>query len=130
MEYPCAAATAFAQHLTKDAPSGKIRFVFCSGKFTETDPAKSLWFLGDSRRWKGETETFLQTLAKEHPGQWEAYAVRPGLIIPRNPPLSIRLTAVLSPGITAQRTASVMVQVGLEGWKEAVLEQEDMLALQ
>ncbi|KAM3505427.1 hypothetical protein MY11210_007971 [Beauveria gryllotalpidicola] len=106
--YPCAAATAFVQHLVNDSPSGRIRFVFCSGKFAEPNPAKSLWFLGESRRWKGETETFLQTLAKQHPGRFEAFAVRPGLVIPNNPPPAIRLATVVSPGITAQQTGTVM----------------------
>ncbi|TQV97498.1 nucleoside-diphosphate-sugar epimerase [Cordyceps javanica] len=128
--FPCAAATALAQHLSSDSPSGKIRFVFCSGRFAEPDPIKSLWFLSDSRRWKGETETFLQKLAREHLGKFEALAVRPGLVIPKNPPLSIRLTAVVSPGITAQRTGIVMVKIGVDGWKGAVLEQDDMLAVQ
>lgn len=129
VESPSAAATAFVQHLCQDSPSGKIRFVFCSGKYTETDPDKSLWFLGDSRRWKGETETFLQTLAGENRGKFDAFAVRPGLIIPSDPSLSIRLTAVVSPGITAQRVGQVMVKIGLDGWKETVLEQDDMLAV-
>ncbi|EGX93273.1 nucleoside-diphosphate-sugar epimerase, putative [Cordyceps militaris CM01] len=127
--FPCAAATAFASHLVGDAPSSRIRFVFCSGKFTELDPRKPLWFLADSRRLKGETEAFLQKLAGQHPGTFEAYAVRPGLVIPRNPPLTIRLTAAVSPGITAQQTGAVMVKVGTEGWKGAVLEQDDMLAI-
>ncbi|OAA52351.1 NAD(P)-binding domain protein [Beauveria brongniartii RCEF 3172] len=127
--YPCAAASAFAQHLGNDSPSGRIRFVFCSGKFAEPDPAKLLWFLGDSRRWKGETETFLQTLAKQQPGRFEAFSVRPGLVIPNNPPPAIRLATVVSPGITAQQTGTVMVRIGLDGWKQAVLEQDEMLAI-
>ncbi|KAM3531846.1 hypothetical protein NHJ13051_000582 [Beauveria bassiana] len=90
------------------AANVSIRFVFCSGKFAEPDPAKHLWFLGDSRRWKGETETFLQTLAKQHPGRFEAFSVRPGLVIPNNPPPAIRLATVVSPGITAQQTGTVM----------------------
>ncbi|KAM3507929.1 hypothetical protein MY10362_001506 [Beauveria mimosiformis] len=106
--YPCAAASAFAQHLSNDSPSGRIRFVFCSGKFAEPDPAKLLWFLGDSRRWKGETETFLQTLAKQQSGRFEAFSVRPGLVIPNSPPPAIRLATVVSPGITAQQTGTVM----------------------
>ncbi|OAR02842.1 hypothetical protein LLEC1_06461 [Akanthomyces lecanii] len=129
VESPTAAATAFVQHLSKHSPSGKIRFVFCSGKYTETNPDKSLWFLSDSRQWKGKTETFLQKLARDNPGKFDAFAVRPGLIIPADPPLSIRLTAVVSPGITAQRVGEVMVRIGLDGWKEPVLEQDDMLAL-
>ncbi|KAM3546233.1 hypothetical protein ARSEF1564_000928 [Beauveria bassiana] len=129
VSYPCAAASAFVQHLGNDSPSGRIRFVFCSGKFAEPDPAKHLWFLGDSRRWKGETETFLQTLTKQHPGRFEAFSVRPGLVIPNNPPPAIRLATVISPGITAQQTGTVMVSIGLNGWKQAVLEQDEMLAI-
>lgn len=129
VEYLSAAATAIVENLVKESPTGNIRFVLCSGRFTEPDTSKTLWFLRDSRRLKGEAENLLQNLAKEHPGKVEAFAVRPGLIIPENPSLSTRLTAALSPGITARQVGKVMVTIGLNGGKNTVLEQEEMLTI-
>lgn len=127
--FPKAAATALLEHLPKDSPSGKIRFVFTSGMYAEQDLDRRLYFLNDSRKLKGEIENFLQETAEANPDRFETWAARPGLIIPRDAPLSTKMTAWISPGITAEHLGKVMVKVGVEGWKDRVLEQDVMLKI-
>ncbi len=50
VEYTLAGANALIEHLVPKLEMGKkFRFVFCSGRGAEQDPAKSLWMMKDTR---------------------------------------------------------------------------------
>lgn len=78
---------------------------------------------------KGETETNLQKLAEANPAQFETWAVRPGLIVPRQPPFGTRLMTYMVTAISAEHVAKVMVKIAIDGWKDRVLEQDVMLQI-
>lgn len=122
-----AAADAMLANLPQHSPTSKICFVLGSGQYTEQDQTKKLYFLQQNRRMKGEIETYLENLAKENPTKFTTYATRPGLIVPKNPPFSTRLMNILAGGITAENVGKCMVSVGVNGWKERVLEQDAMM---
>ncbi|KAI4098501.1 MAG: hypothetical protein LQ339_006379 [Xanthoria mediterranea] len=74
-----AAARAFVD--AKIAGEGnKFRFVHLSGTFVEKDQKKSLWFMNEGRKIRGETEVELMKMEKEHPEALVAYIARPGVV--------------------------------------------------
>ncbi|KAJ6788815.1 hypothetical protein PWT90_02818 [Aphanocladium album] len=130
VEYPRAAATAIAKYLPEKSPTGLVRFVLASGRYAELDPEKPLWLMSDIRHMKGEIENAVLNLVKPCPGKFEAYAVRPGTVVPESPPLAISLMATISASIKLQQLVKVIVKIGTEGCKNTTFENEEMLTIQ
>lgn len=117
--------------LTNAVPPGKkFRFVFLSGKFSEWDQTKTLLFLADSRRIKGEVEKGLCTLADAHgAGIFETWILRPSGFLPPGASLAKKLVGELYGAIGTPHLAKVLVQVALNGAKERFLENDVLLRM-
>jgi hypothetical protein len=77
VEYTRAAISAFGQ---LGAQNGKpFRFVFMSGYLAVRDQEKSLWFLEEARRLKGQAETSLLEANEEKKEALDAYVLRPAM---------------------------------------------------
>ncbi|SMQ49527.1 unnamed protein product [Zymoseptoria tritici ST99CH_3D7] len=59
---------------------GKSRHDICQhGALVETDQSKTLWFMGDMRRMRGEVENAVVELGKDSK-QWTSFFARPSLV--------------------------------------------------
>lgn len=112
------------QKLASTSPTGKFRFVFCSGKFTEWDQDKTLLFLSDSRRIKGQVEKGLSDIADAHPDNFEVFLLRPsGFLGPETPAIK-KMFAPLYDAVTTEQVGKAMMRVGIEGGSERIIEND------
>lgn len=124
VDYTLAAANAMRESLASKTPNGKFRFVFCSGKFTEWDQDKTLLFLSDSRKIKGQVEKGLCDIADAHPEQFETFILRPSGFIGPDTPSTKKVFAPLYDAVSTDQVGKAMVKVGLEGAKERIIEND------
>jgi nucleoside-diphosphate-sugar epimerase len=131
VEYTLSAANAMLLRLTDAVPRGrKFRFVFLSGKYAEWDQTRSLLFLADTRRIKGEVEKALCTLAEAHGGGvFEAWILRPSGLLPPDASPWARLVGRLYGGMATPRLARVLVRVALDGAAETIMENNVLLRM-
>ncbi|KAL4939686.1 hypothetical protein BDV06DRAFT_214107 [Aspergillus oleicola] len=91
VELPKRAAEAFSEAFSKAFEEGKnlngdgegdgkgkFRFVFISGTAAVRDQNQSLWYWGDFRRLRGESENVLFRHEEANPSTFETYIMRPG----------------------------------------------------
>ncbi|EGP87788.1 unnamed protein product [Zymoseptoria tritici ST99CH_1A5] len=76
MDYTMAAVKALKSSLKNGQ---QFRFVYVSGALVETDQSKTLWFMGDMRRMRGEVENAVVELGKDSK-QWTSFFARPSLV--------------------------------------------------
>ncbi|KAL4748763.1 hypothetical protein BDW72DRAFT_146943 [Aspergillus terricola var. indicus] len=113
LDYLSAAATAF----TKDIPprsARKFRFIFISGAVAERDQNKALWYWGDFRRLRGESENILFRHEERNPETFEVHVMRPGPVATTAGTLHDRLLEL----VTSLRTdilAKAMIELALNG---------------
>lgn len=120
-------------HLPAHLPAGRstFRFVFLSGKYSEWDPAKTLYFLGDSRRIKGEAEKGLCELADAYdgPAEFKVWALRPSGFIEEGSGLGMKAVGKLYSAVGTAQLAKALVRVACEGWDERIIENDVVLKL-
>ena len=124
VDYTLAAANAMRESLASKTPQGKFRFVFCSGKFTEWDQDKTLLFLSDSRKIKGQVEKGLCDIADAHPEEFETFILRPSGFIGPDTPITKKVFATLYDAISTDQVGKAMMEVGLEGAKDRIIEND------
>lgn len=127
VDYPLAAAKAFDTAFGARMPAGKkFRFIFCSGVLAERDQNKSLWMAGEYRRIRGMAENELVAYAKEHSRTFEAYIVRPGMVVPSDAYLKYMVFGLFS-AIKVDALGSAMIETALNGSEKQILENSDMI---
>ncbi|KAJ7725945.1 hypothetical protein B0H16DRAFT_275930 [Mycena metata] len=131
VDYPLAAATAFAS-LAPSTNGQKFRFLYSSGTFVPEDPnATGLWFLGDHRRMGSETCQKLQnlSLATEN---LDVIIAKPGGVMGAGmaPPVAEWIMRCIAPSISIQLEplAAAEVDVILNGSENKVLQNDDLKA--
>ncbi|KAL5358594.1 hypothetical protein BJX96DRAFT_146836 [Aspergillus floccosus] len=128
VDYTLAAAKAFDQALGAKIPAGKkFRFIFCSGALAERDQNKSLWMAGEYRRIRGMVENELVAYAKEHSSTFEAYIVRPGMVVSSDAYLKYLVFGLFS-AIKVDILGKVMIETALNGNQKQILENSDMIS--
>ncbi|KAL2812169.1 hypothetical protein BJX63DRAFT_432797 [Aspergillus granulosus] len=95
-EYTLAAVEAFSKippvSSSPAASNRPFRFIYCSGAAAVRDQEKTLWFMGDIRRVRGQTEsallsyhtnshTYAQGLDRKNTKKMEITIVRPAMVI-------------------------------------------------
>ncbi|KAI9901114.1 hypothetical protein N3K66_002931 [Trichothecium roseum] len=110
--YTMAAARAMQARLASHLPAtqGKFRFVFCSGKFSEWNRTKPLFFMADSRRIKGEIEQELCGLGDAHAANFQ-------------------MIGGLYQGIGTDQLGRAMVRLAVEGYKDRIVPNETLIKL-
>ncbi|KAI9835320.1 MAG: hypothetical protein M1819_002464 [Sarea resinae] len=130
VDYTLSAARAFHTALRTNLPSSQtkpFRFVYCSGMLAEQDPDKFLWYPTGTLKTKGAAEKGLFDLARANPDSFEAYAVRPALILEKDPGFIPSVMKCLFPSIKVDVLAAAMVDVTLHGGEAHVLENPELL---
>ncbi|KAL2812001.1 hypothetical protein BJX63DRAFT_397865 [Aspergillus granulosus] len=118
IEYTAAAAPVFQRALTESGSDGRpFRFVYISGAGVERDQNRSLWYMGNFRRLRGEGENVLFAHAEANPGAFEAYAMRPGLVPSSDGTIRDRIWS-LFPSVRKELLAKAMIDIALKGHAE------------
>ncbi|KAL4785954.1 hypothetical protein BJX76DRAFT_322654 [Aspergillus varians] len=130
MDYPAAAAAGFQRAFTAGsdsvsppAPGGKFRFVYISGAGVERNQNQSLWYMGDFRRLRGETENVLFRHAEANADVFETYIMRPGLVPSSKGTLIDRLWS-LAPSVRLDLLVKTMIDVALNGNEKTTFENQ------
>lgn len=131
VELTMAAARAMLATLVPQlAPNQKFRFIFCSGRYSEWDQKRTLYFLAESRKIKGQVEQGLCKLADENPDNFETYILRPaGLLDENSPAIKKAFIGGLGFGIETSQVAKVMVKLATEGGGERIIENEGLIKM-
>lgn len=123
VEYTKTAIMAFSQLSSANKP---FRFVFMSGFLSSRDQTKSLWFLGEGRRLKGQAENLL--LEANEKRSFDGYVLRPASVLPKE--TSIRKVIqglALSVGVCELSAAAV--GLAIHGGEKRLLENTDLVEM-
>lgn len=127
--FTLAAAKAMQEAIAEHSPTGKLRFVFCSGLYTEWDQDKKLYFLNDSRKIKGEVEKGLSDIADAHPDRFEAFFLRPGGFMEPDAGIVKRALGTLYVTTPTPQLGKALVKVAMNGWKDRTIENPEILGM-
>lgn len=123
VDYLLAAANAFVTYLAPSLPSGQpFHFTFTSGKDAEWDQEKSLMFMEETRRVKGQWEKGLAELQDRSGNDFQAWFMRPSVILPADSGCMAKGTGKLYGGVPVEDLAEAMVKVALHGHQERIIE--------
>ncbi|KAL3466895.1 hypothetical protein BJX64DRAFT_249222 [Aspergillus heterothallicus] len=132
VEYTAAAAPVFQRAFIdgrkvgeEDVGAGSeaqapFRFVYISGAAVERDQTRSLWYLGNYRRLRGDGENVLFKHADANPGVFEAYAMRPGLVPSSDGTIRDGIWS-LFPSARKDLLAKAMIDIALKGHSENII---------
>lgn len=111
-------------------PGSKFSFVFCSTKSADRHPSKTLLFLSDARRQRGEAEKGLCEIADANPDAFATWILRPSGIATGDAPKKRRLVGSRSSaGIEPPQLAKAVIKVACEGWKDRVVDNDALLKM-
>ncbi|CAL5873064.1 uncharacterized protein PFLUO_LOCUS7333 [Penicillium psychrofluorescens] len=114
VDYTLAAAL-----VLQEMTDNKIRFVYCSGAAAERDHNKPLWFMQEYRRIRGQVETELLSLAEAHPNHFDAYIMRPGMVMSSE--LTLRsMLLCLTTSVRVDVLAGAMLDLALDGVEKKI----------
>lgn len=123
VDYLLAAANAFATYLAPSLPTSQpFRFIFTSGKDAEWDQGKSLMFMEETRHVKGQCEKGLAELQDCSGNEFQAWFMRPSVILPADSGCMAKGTGKLYGGVPVEDLAEGMVKVALHGYHERTIE--------
>lgn len=127
VEYTFSFAKALNKRIAPSLPAGKkFRFVFCSGSFSEWDQTKSLLFLQDSRRIKGEIEQKLCELADAEE-VFESFILRPHALHDENTKRTERMMlGPLGYSIETTEVGVAMAKIAIDGSSKRILENAEI----
>ncbi|KAL2065726.1 hypothetical protein VTL71DRAFT_3396 [Oculimacula yallundae] len=129
IDFPLAAAKAFAEKLARQLSAKIFRFVYVSGHAVDRDLSKQHRFFNDAIHIKGDIENKLVALEAEHPQSLAVYLPRPGSVIPPNNRLVtvlVKLTTSFYPAMKCEEFAAAMIDVAIRGADEQVLSHDVM----
>lgn len=132
-------------NMISPARNKPFRFVYVSGFLAERDQSKSLWFAQDLRRIrvrfitslslyiylihsdgdKGESENILIAHGKSHPGAFEYYILRPGMVLTKNN-IWIDMITGLAFSVRVDVIARAMIKAAVHGDQKRIIENADI----
>lgn len=96
----------------------------------EWDQNKSLFFLADTRKIKGEVEKGLCDISDAHGDKFEVWIARSSAIIaPDKNVIKKKLVAGLVQGIESGQLGKAMVRMAVEGWKHRIVDYDVLLKM-
>ncbi|KAG7571014.1 hypothetical protein FFLO_00978 [Filobasidium floriforme] len=109
--YPQAFLDAFARISTDEDLLG-FKFVSLSGALVEKDQSRSLWFLDQERKVRGQNELRVLTDTFSHP-LIPSVVVRPGVVLTSS--LTCNIIGLVGPAIQNAVLAAAIVDIGIAG---------------
>ena len=133
LDYTVAAAEAFLPltSISKDSEereSTPFRFIFTSGFISARDQSKPLWFMAGPRRINGEAENKLLDFTAEHKGAFDAFIIRPAVVIASDGGVAWVAECLRAPVVSVQRLAAVMIELALNGGQEKIWENRELVS--
>lgn len=128
LDYTLAALNAFS---SLSSPKQPLRFIFTSGILAVREQSKTLLVASDARKIKGEAETLLLDVEKEHSDSLQAFIVRPGTVLAHEGILAGLAAGLGVPAVSVQGLAAVMVDMALRGKAdgERVLDNKELVVM-
>jgi len=126
-DFTMAAAQAFQTYIADKMASTrglKFRFVYVSGALVERDRSKSLWFLSEMRKMRGDVENMVIELNQQSQGSWKSVVVRPAAIT-KGDPIFVRMFLPWL-YISVETLAAALVDVAVTGESETIIENGDL----
>lgn len=125
-EYVLATARTFVE-LTKERKP-ESHFVYLSGALVEKDPNKTLWFVQENRRMRGELENALLKLVQSTTSSSELrlYIVRPGFVQPQGAVIRTWIIGKIANAISLDDLATAMVDLALSGSGRTFIENKEL----
>jgi hypothetical protein len=124
VEYTLSAITAFS---TLGAQNGKpFRFIFMSGFLSSRDQTKSLWFLQEGRRLKGQAETHLLKANEEKENVLDAYVLRPASVLPKETSLR-KIIQGLALSIGVEVLSAAAADLAINGSEEKLFQNTELV---
>ncbi|KFA60324.1 hypothetical protein S40285_07665 [Stachybotrys chlorohalonatus IBT 40285] len=121
LDYPLAFQNALInlRRRTADGEQRSFRYVHLSGKLTEQDQSKSLYFFAENRKLKGVHEMKAVELAQEYRPWWQLHLIRPGAVLPNDGWTAGLQELIMGPSwvVRAKELGAYMVHLAL-GAKE------------
>ncbi|KAJ5811289.1 hypothetical protein N7474_007590 [Penicillium riverlandense] len=118
--------TLAAARVLQETAENKIRFVYCSGAGAERDHNKPLWFLQEYRRIRGQVENELISFAEAHPDHFDAYIMRPGMVMSSD--LTLRsMMLCLTTSVRVDVLAGAMLDLALDGGEKKIWENAEII---
>ncbi|KAK4541422.1 hypothetical protein LTR36_008023 [Oleoguttula mirabilis] len=116
------------------APASPIRFVYNSGAAVEKDASKTLWFLAQTRKMRGEVENALLALQEEQAAAknvgFEVVIARPGGVMPQGAVIRTWLgSKLVMPAIMRGDLGEAMVELALKGSETVLVENAQLVAI-
>lgn len=110
-----------------------FRFIYTSGAMTERDQSKSLWFMSEHRKMRGEVENAVLEFAAKSSGRVQAQITKPGLIHSDANSFIVRRTVlewtIGLPYVHVNEIAAAEVEQAAKGFEKEVLEDEDLVRI-
>ncbi|TVY34824.1 hypothetical protein LSUB1_G004715 [Lachnellula subtilissima] len=130
IDYPLAFANAFSTTLAESQK--KFRYLHLSGCMTERDQSRPLWFAGNMRKLKGQTEVNMLSFAdkEETEGLWETVIVKAPFVIEKDitsPRDAFGWIMGNKRCIQVDELAAAMIDVALNGSKDDTLSDAEAL---
>jgi hypothetical protein len=120
-------ATARAFVELTDETKSPTRFVYLSGALVEKDPNKTLWFVQENRRMRGELENALLKLDQDNASiGLRIYIVRPGFVQPQGAVIRTWFIGKIANAILLEDLAAAMVYVALSRSGGTFVEKKDL----
>lgn len=124
-DYTLAAVHAFFSALTPalGEKGQRFRHIQLSGAFTEKDQDRSLWFLGATRKMRGDVETALVDFERSHAELWKLSILRPAAVGKDG-----SVARFVMPGlwIGVEELAAAVVDVAVRGDGEVFVENGEL----
>ncbi|KAK9365061.1 hypothetical protein V1509DRAFT_649981 [Lipomyces kononenkoae] len=129
-DYAIGTAKIFAAAFMENKSRGKFNFVYLSGALPEKDQNKTLWFLADNRRMRGQLENALLQLGQETKNSgFEVYIARPGFVQPEGAVLLNWIVGKLSNAIMLHHLAACLLQLAIDGHSDPIAENNILNAM-
>lgn len=124
VEYSMAAANMCAEKLAPQSGKG-FTFIFLSGALVEQDQTRTLWFLPQARKMRGELELMLVDLEKETvDAGFKSVLVRPSAVTKSKD--ALMTYAMFGWWIAVQELAAAMVKVATSGATKNWIENDEL----
>lgn len=129
LEYALATARFLEKNLASlDGAKQPFRFVYLSGCFVEKDPSKTLFFLSETRKMRGELETELLALDQRTAaaGGFKVFIARSGIV---QVEAWHAVLGLLGPTIPREVLSKALVRIALAGSQETIVENQALLQI-
>ncbi|KAB8345917.1 hypothetical protein FH972_022971 [Carpinus fangiana] len=130
LDYALSTARVFADYFASNDHSDPFRFIYLSGALVEKDRNRTLWFLSDTRKMRGELENALVALGREKASTgFNIHIVRPGIVLVNSSTLACAAALSLVPAIRRDYLWDAITQIAIGGSEKTTIENAELIRI-